>query len=100
MLNFIQNIICNKYKTGHKNSSLNVRTEQWVLCRSEQVADGHDEGPSVAVTVVPRARHPVLVVGVSEEKCVKTRPKYPILVCLGFNDVIMKSWMILKSVIN
>ena len=79
---------------------MNVRTEQWVLCRPEQVADGHDEGPSVAVTVVPRARHPVLVVGVSEEKCVKTRPKYPILVCLGFNDVIMKSWMILKSVIN
>ena len=74
---------------------MNVRTEQWVLCRSEQVADGHDEGPSVAVTVVP-----VLVVGVSEEKCVKTRPKYPILVCLGFNDAITKSWMILKSVIN
>ena len=81
---------------------MNVRTEQWVLGRPEQVVDGYDEGSSVAVTVlVTGARHPVLVVGVSEEKCVKTRPKYPILVCLGFNDVvIMKSWMILKSVIN
>ena len=42
--------------------------------------DGYDEGSSVAVTVlVTGARHPVLVVGVSEEQCVKTRPKYPIV---------------------
>ena len=59
---------------------MNVRSEQWVLGRPEQVVDGYDEGPSVAVTVlVTGARHPVLVVGVSEEQCVKTRPKYPIV---------------------